>query len=386
MIDMVENYFPQGIATGNAFIGRDKDMEWLIKNIQTGHHTLLLAPRRYGKTSLAVNTLSKLHLPFAEVNCYLALSASAVEKKILAAVQSLLKKTVGKPEKILTSVQSFLKKGKKRWTLGFKGVLGVEITPDSSEDYPENILTALMLVEDVLNTQKKQAIIFIDEVQEIDALKESRQVEAAIRQFAQQSKRLVFIFSGSNRRLLTQMFDDRLKPLYELCDRIILDRISVEDYRKYLNYVAEKTFKKNLPENVFSTIIQLSERHPKRIYNLCFYLWRICQEANKIPNADDVFKAWDIYLKQRLKDTQYHLTRLSPGQLKVLTLAATGASKEMTGQIAQKRVKMAGSSIVQALQSLEAGDYIEKTTDNIYRLVDPLIKDTLLKYEIVNLD
>jgi len=42
MIDMIENYFPQGIATGNAFIGRDKDMEWLIKNIQTGHHTLLL--------------------------------------------------------------------------------------------------------------------------------------------------------------------------------------------------------------------------------------------------------------------------------------------------------------------------------------------------------
>lgn len=383
---MIENYFPQGIASGNAFIGRENEINYLMKNIQMGRHTLLLAPRRYGKTSLAINTFNRLSIPYVEVNCYLALSASAIEKKFLIAVQTLLNKIISKPEKLLNNIQSFLKKGKKSWTLGFKGIAGVEITPDETEDYSENILTSLMLLEHVLEKQQQIAVMFLDEIQEIASLKESRQLEGAIRQFAQHSKKLVFVFSGSNRRMLTQMFDDRTMPLYELCDRIILGRIDAKDYEQYLNNISQKTFNIPLSKSVFQKIIQLSERHPKRIYNLCFCLWRFCEDSNKIPTEEDVIQTWDRYLQQRFKDISYYLKKLSSGQIKVLTLIAINFQQEITGQAAQKKVKLSGPSIVKSLQILEANDYIEKNQDNSYTIIDPLVKDILLNYETVNLD
>ena len=43
-------------------------MRALNYNIQKGHHTLLIAPRRFGKTSLALNVLEKLKLPYFEMN------------------------------------------------------------------------------------------------------------------------------------------------------------------------------------------------------------------------------------------------------------------------------------------------------------------------------
>lgn len=389
MANFLNNYFPQGLATAESFIGRQKEMEWLMKNIQIGHHTLLLAPRRYGKTSLAINILQKLDLPYVEINCYLILSADALEKKFLLAAQTLLNNIISKPEQILTSVQSFFKKSKKHWTLGFKGIFGVEIIPEKDNNHADNILTTLQLIEDTLAKQKKNAVMFIDEIQEIDLLKENKQIEGAIRQFAQQSKSLVFIFSGSNRHMLLHMFDDRSMPLYELCDRIILDRISEESYEQYLNKVAKKTFDKFLPQETGQKIFELSERHPKRIYNLCFYLWRLCENANKVPTAQDVVDAWDMYVNQRLKDSQYHLRRLSAGQIKVLTLIATSFDQEITGQLAQKKVKISGPSIVKALQVLEMQDYIERMPDKFgpaYRVIDPLLRDVLVKYELGNLN
>ena len=62
------NHFPQGIAMGDTFLGREKELRALNYNIQKGHHTLLIAPRRFGKTSLALNVLEKLKLPYFEMN------------------------------------------------------------------------------------------------------------------------------------------------------------------------------------------------------------------------------------------------------------------------------------------------------------------------------
>lgn len=383
---MAEDYFPQGVAIGAAFLGREKESEILKKNIRSGHHTLLLAPRRYGKTSLAMHVMQELQLPYEEVNCYLAISATAIEKKFLTAVQNLLKNLLGNPEKILVAAQSYFKKSQKRWTLGFKGVLGFEITPEKQGDYSENILTALQLIEDILSKQNQQAIIFIDEIQEIESLEENRQIEATIRQFAQYAKNLVFIFSGSNRRILQHMFDNKAMPLYELCERIILERIAAKYYREYLDKVSLKTFKTKMADDAFDKIIAVTECHPKRIYNLCYILWQQLENSGKIPDANAVINAWETYLQQRLRDTQYHLSLLSRGQLKLLTLIASGFSDEPTGQIAQKKVKLSGASIVTALQVLVTKDYIEKKPDGKYHLIDPLFRDILVKYEMVNLD
>lgn len=382
----VEDYFPQGIATGDSFLGRNEDMKNLHQNIETGHHTLLLAPRRYGKTSLVVNALAKMELPYVSIDLHLAVTSKSVEKKILKSAQKLIGLVISKPEQALKIIQGFFNKSNKKWTLGFKGVAGVELTPEKDDDIPENILTTLNLVEEVLSKKNKHAVIFIDEVQEIETLPDGKQIAGAIRHFAQEPKRhLIFIFSGSNRRLLSQMFDDRTAPLFELCEKLTIERLAPALYKKYLNKVSKKTWSKDLDIATFNRIIAISQCHPKRVYNICYHLWRACLSHNCSPSANDVDDTWQIFINKQIRNVRFNLGQLSIGKIKVLTLIATGKHHELTGQKAIKVAEMSGSAISKALQALEDNDYIEKSVDDGHYITDPLIRDVLVFYENENI-
>lgn len=115
-------------------------------------------------------------------------------------------------------------------------------------------------------------------------------------------------------------------------------------------------------------------------------MWRLCEENGVQPTVANVENAWEMYVDQRLKDVRYSLSKQSPGQIKVLTLIASGLNQELTGQLAQKKVKMAAPSILSALRNLEENDYIEQTQAGTYRVIDPLIKDVLLKHEMGNIE
>ena len=69
-----------------------------------------------------------------------------------------------------------------------------------------------------------------------------------IRFYAQQTKNLAFIFSGSNRKLLKEIFDDRRRPLFKMCDRLNLQRINQTHYLKFLNQAAIKKWKTEQPQ------------------------------------------------------------------------------------------------------------------------------------------
>lgn len=56
---MKTTLFPSRTASGKAFCNREKERDLLINNILHLRHTLIISPRRYGKTSLAFKTMSK---------------------------------------------------------------------------------------------------------------------------------------------------------------------------------------------------------------------------------------------------------------------------------------------------------------------------------------
>jgi len=60
--------FPLGKAYGKAFCNRVEETQRLIKNIEGGKHTFLVAPRRYGKSSLCENVFEKIHCAWAKAD------------------------------------------------------------------------------------------------------------------------------------------------------------------------------------------------------------------------------------------------------------------------------------------------------------------------------
>lgn len=372
-------YFPLGLASGEAFIAREAELKQIKSNIESGRHTLLLSPRKYGKTSLVKEAIRIAGYPSANIDLFLAMDGVSIGRKILQATHHIFKQVCSQPEKWLKTLNDYFQNANKEWTVGLKG-LQLQLLPDSYEDVPENILDALNAIEFVLNKKKQRAVLFIDEFQEVARIDEGKFIQGAIRHFAQSAKYLILIFSGSNRHLLELLFNDDTQPLYDLTERLYLTRIEKEDYKKYLNKVAKHTFGKALDDSVFLKIMEYSQQHPKVTYLLCKKVWDKSFAKKILPTVSLVEEVWKSYIHLSLKDTRSRLSILSTSQLSLLSLIACGHTKELMGKAYVQKLDVTSGAINQALQKLVMLDLIEKKESGHYRIIDPLIKDTLRMY------
>jgi AAA+ ATPase superfamily predicted ATPase len=84
------NLFPTYLALGDAFCNRKIELKRLMANIQGTNPTLLMLPRRYGKTSLAIKAFEQLGFPYAHMDLYKALAEEEIERVILNEIGQLL--------------------------------------------------------------------------------------------------------------------------------------------------------------------------------------------------------------------------------------------------------------------------------------------------------
>lgn len=371
-----ENFFPRGIARGDAFCNRLVQRKRLALNINSGQHTLIMSPRRYGKTSLVRYVIEEMGLPYGEADFFVAVDAKRIEQRIMSGIKIIFNHSSNSLEQTLQIIRNYFKATNSRWTIGTQG-LSLALIPSIDSDPASNIMDALLALENFLKQKNMRAVLFLDEVQEIGEIAEGKAIEGAIRHVAQESKFLSMVFSGSSRHLLSKMFYDKARPLYKLCDRITLDYISESDYEEHLNKLAIIRWDKPLSELSLKKLFTLTERHPFYMNNLCLRLWQ--SDLLNPPIPADIECYWHDYLVEERFETSRELSNLSMGQRKILLAMAAGHAKGLTGKKFQSIVNMTGPSILEALQVLERKDYIEHLGDE-YKVIDPLIKTSLNLY------
>jgi uncharacterized protein len=195
------------------------------------------------------------------VDLFVAMDEAEIEREILDGVKKLINKIIPVHEKIMKILKEQIKKLKLKLLVGSDGVSFEFYTTDKKES-ANNIKSALILLEHVLAASKKNAVFFIDECQEIGEVAASKGIEGAIRYVAQESIYLNFVFSGSNRHMLDQMFNDSARPLYKLCDTVLIERIHEEDYWAFIQKMSVQKWGEKLSEAVLNKILELTERPP----------------------------------------------------------------------------------------------------------------------------
>ena len=364
--------FPLTIATGESFCNRKSELSYLATNIEQSKPTLIVSSRRYGKTSLALNAIHKSKYPYAQFDFLSAISEADIERCVLKGVGELISRMETGVNKAITLAGELFS------GLDIKvnyGKFGVSIEIDRKVEKPAyHILRVLERVDFLARKYHKKVILFFDEFQRVSEVSDDYSIESVIRQIAQESKDLMFIFSGSNRHLLYKVFDDRSRPLYKLCDRIALERISSEEYTKYVTLAASLRWKTTINEKIIDRIIHYTERHPYYINLLCSKLWK--QEL--IPTIDSVDAMWQTYVIQERSQVASEIELLSKNQRKLLTILAriNGTTAPRSHEF-ETIAEISGTTITQALGFLEKKDYVFKDADNRYNVLDPLIKAVL---------
>lgn len=371
------NYFPLGIAKGEAFCNRISERKQLINNIERNKHTLVISPRRYGKSSLVLYCLEETAFSYERVDLFVAVSAKTIEEQILNGVRNLINKISTAPEQAVGFITNYIKHLKSKWIVGTDGI-NIELIPEKDSNPASVIMESLQMLENLLNKKSKKAVFFIDEFQEIGVLANTTGIAGAIRHVAQESENIRFIFSGSNRHILATMFDDRSSPLYMLCDRINIDRISERDYTEYLNKVARKTWGKELELTVIEEIFKLTERHPYYMNVLCDKLWVYYSEH--IPTTKTVEDVWQDYVLQEESKIAKELGSLNTSQKKILIAVSKGVCNDLTSKETLNKFNLTSAAVIKSLKLLEEQDYLGRHKKGDYFIVDPLIKSSLVLF------
>lgn len=366
MAKMVK-YFPEGIALGDAFVNRKKEREHLINRIKANKHTVLMAPRRYGKTSLVMKVAQEMDMPYASIDLLAAYSAEYVRDQI-----------VDKAGLLAINLSPSLHKAKEKLFTIFRqmkpeiaiGAFGQKLTMSLSASPLHDITEILLKLDETAKYFQKRAVIFLDEFQQISQLKHFNSIEASIRHAVERSEYISYVFSGSNRQLLQQMFGEYGRPLYRLCQTINLERMQEQHYYAYLQDLSAKRWLAKLPAPVIEQIFRHTELHTFYMNVLCQLLW----ETDQIPDLEKVDFIWHNYVKTQRQIISHDVMGLSPNQRKVLTALAKEPAKEIQSSDFTAPIKISASSSQQAIEVLLHKDLVYKREDDYYCVLDPAMR------------
>lgn len=372
---MERSYFPLGLATDRSFCNRVQERKQLRMNISAARHTLIISPRRYGKTSLVLYTLKNMRIPHVHIDLFMTIDAQSIQTEILNGIKILINKILPKYEQAIIALGKWIKKLQLKLKVGTDGV-GIELLPVEKNNATVTIKSALMLLEKILASKDKQAVLFIDECQEIGQVAADQGIEGAIRHVAQMTEHLQLIFSGSNRRLLAKMFNDSARPLYKLCERMTIDRIHEKDYTTFIQKVAKEQWNIALPQDIIEIIYALTERHPYYMNLLCGRTF--LEFSDHVPVAtSDVVAIWRQLCEEEKPVAARELGELSELQRRILWNVANGHNYELSSQESLRRLKASSGAVSKALGVLLVKDYLLQDESSHYRLLDPFIRTLL---------
>jgi AAA+ ATPase superfamily predicted ATPase len=364
--------FPLSIASGEAFCNRLDETARLKLCIEQRRPVLLVSPRRYGKTSLALHAIHQTKLPFAHIDFFSAVDEQDIERAILNGIGKLIGSMESLPKKALALAADVFEGSRIRAVLS---KIGVTIEVDNRREKPTNsILDVLERLEKLAEKTNNKLVLFFDEFQCLGEVAPDHGMEAVLRQVAQLTQSISFIFSGSNRHLLNQLFEDRKRPFYKLCERITLERISELDYARHIQNNAIRHWGSKLDEATLRALFFHSERHPYYLNLLCS---RMVYNKSK-PTSSTIDDLWHQYVIEERSNVGAEVELLSKNQKKLLTVISrkNGTYFPLGSEFIQL-AKMSKATVDQSLSFLERHDYISRAQDGFVNVLDPLIKAAL---------
>ena len=281
---MENPFYITGIIPEPYFCDREKETTWFIRTLENKAHILLTSPRRMGKTQLIRHVFEQ---PSIKDNCYTFYTdiypTTSLHELVLFLSKEIYSVLVPKGkaviDKFLAGLHSLA------GSIGYDPISGLPTFDIKRGDIHAPELT-LEEIFRYLEQADKPCVFAIDEFQQI-ALYPEKNVEALLRAHIQKMNNCLFIYAGSNRHILENMFNSAAKPFYNSAEQIYLDCIPKDVYTAFANEQFSKAGRKILPEAV-SLAYDLFEGHT-------YYVHNVLHNAFAYLNADKVIDESDIH-------------------------------------------------------------------------------------------
>lgn len=357
MGQVIENPFLiSGYESPLYFCDRETEAKDLLETLKNGRNITLSSPRRLGKTGLIKHVFYQLKQSGATViyiDLYPTGSLNDFTKAFASAVLGQLDSNPVKALKKISSVIQGLRPYITLDPLTATPKIGLDIALGTENSTLEKVF-------DYLKKSGKTCYIALDEFQQISYYPEEN-VEALLRSYIQDLHNVHFIFSGSRKHLLGEMFLSPKRPFYQSTSEKTIGAI---DENVYYHFAAAffKSQGRFLPEEIFRQLYDTYDGYTWYIQMIMNRLYakedRELDSASVQESIGDILKENEFYYQ--------HLLRVYPkGQVKLVKAVAKEKKvKEITaGSFIAKYSLTATSSVKSALTRMLEDEILYRTDD-----------------------
>ena len=364
----MEKPFVFGVATsGDNFTDREKETQRLLLNFTHGVNTILISPRRWGKTSL-VKKVAQLAQTKTRKIVYLDIFSCRTESEFYRLfATSVLKQTSSKWDEWVENTKQFLAHINPKISIGTDPMNDFSISFEySMQDNAGNDI--VQLPEKIAIEKGIQIVICIDEFQQISDFEDSKTFQKKLRTVWQLQQHVSYCLFASKKHLMNELFEKKNLPFYKFGDAIYLTKIETKYWIEYICKRFENTGKHISPE-LAKEICRLVDNHSSYVQQLAWLLWI---RTTDIATEEQLTHALEDLLDQNNILFQSETENLSAYQMNFLKAVIDGIhSKFSSKEIILKYNLGTSANIVRLKSALLQKELIETDGKEII-LADPV--------------
>ena len=352
---MIKNPFlTYGYNGPEYFCDRVMETKRLTSLLVNGNHVALISPRRMGKTGLIRHCFAQeelqRHYYLFIVDIYATKSLAeftySLGRTILSALKSKERKAWERFIQIVGSLRTGITLdalGQPSWNLEIGDIQSPKVSLDEIFRY--------------LNSADKPCLVAIDEFQTIMDYPEQN-VDALLRTYIQDCNNAWFVFSGSKRHMMGEMFSSPARPFYQSASTMSLKAIPFDAYLEFISHHFQQAGKQ-----IEAKAIQYTYEY---FEGTTWYIQKICNELFAMTEQGSTCRIKEVdmaisYAVEEKNDTfQDLMTRLTAKQ-KTLLLALAHSEKGVQptgGQFIRKYHLTSASAVQRSLSALQEKDII----------------------------
>lgn len=359
-------------VTGSELIGRENEVKEIINTLKAGQSVVLIAPRRFGKTSImteVLNRLSSQNYFTGAVDLFTTpdlgqlafeITGQVLKNKKLDEALSRLKNNLGE---ILSNINFRQEIEDAEFILGF----------GKPQKNPwEQLRSSVRFIESFSIKHKKKFCFALDEFGDIEKL-DGTEIIKLFRGVIQGQKQSVYIFCGSYESVMNRLFVTSKSPFYRMVRIIQPGFIAQGPLTEFIESKFQE-LKIKFDMDHINRGIEFTKGHPyyARLFVQEYYFQFL--QNKKMPDIEIVFQSMMASENNYLEKLWDDISSRKETRLVILKIVETG--KPYTG-VENNRI-----NITRALKELAGRGLIFNTKEG-YTIADPLlgrfIRDRILR-------
>ncbi|HOU02377.1 MAG: ATP-binding protein [Bacteroidales bacterium] len=364
------------IAQDNDFTDREKETRRLVSNFNSSVNTILISPRRWGKSSLVLKAAGITKGKDKKIRfCFVDLNNVRTEEQFYQQLATeILRSSSTKIETIIGNAKRFMGSLIPSLTFGTGQISDIKISLDWKEvsKNPDNILN---MAEKICKEGKIRLVICIDEFQNISGFEDPLGFQKKLRAHWQLHRYVTYCLYGSKRHMMMDVFTSPSMPFYKFGDILFLEKISLNDWITFIKKRFSDT-KKEIGTTDAKLIAELAECHPYYVQQLAQQAWL---RSYELCSSTIIHEAFEDIVLQLSMLFQALVDGLSNSQINLLK-ALICNEKQLSSQNVLKEYQLGTSANVLKIKKMLSNKEIIDLQGDSITFIDPMYKFWLKKY------